>query len=417
MEEEVNDEEWYIVAVLGTLLSAISLISNILIARVLLQRKYSQFFFLGVLAVSDVFLSFCYFPVVAMDVVRYTIGLWLVKLWWVYIGPVLALCYVSMTFSCFLIILGTIERYLITVKSQYLGCFRRSRLRFAIIMLCLAILLRGTAVFEVTVVKNGKCEGVIEYEPALTEFAQGWLYGSIFKFYIRTITTVFMPFWSTFEHKVKARSATRLLVFIVFSYLIANALNLLISSWEFIDFNSVNDFYAIYELMADLVSVFYVLTCATRLLVYILCNEEIRSALYDYLCGFRRKSSNASEHEYKPVQKLHYDGSIRHKSMAVGTDFDKIALALVLSQRAHDLRQNFLTPALTTNNDGALHQNGSIKSADEEEVPKKDVDADNNSFIIANPLANVSAPATPSTERKASPSNSSYNLMVKVAPC
>jgi hypothetical protein len=50
-------------------------------------------------------------------------------------------------------------------------------------MLCVAMLLRGTAIFEskfltfnslmasnflVQVIKNGKCEGVIEYEPALT---------------------------------------------------------------------------------------------------------------------------------------------------------------------------------------------------------------------------------------------------------
>lgn len=110
------------------------------------------------------------------------------------------------------------------------------------------------------------------------------------------------------EHKLKARSATRLLVLIVFSYLIANALNVLITSWEFVDFNSVNDYYEVYETMADLTSVLYVLTCATRLLVYISCNEEIRFALYDFLCGCRRKSSTASDHDYKPIQKLHYDG-------------------------------------------------------------------------------------------------------------
>lgn len=71
---EIQTHRWYIVAVVGTLLSIISLISNILIARVLLQQKHSNFFFLGLLAVSDVFLSFCYFPVVAMDVVRYNVG-------------------------------------------------------------------------------------------------------------------------------------------------------------------------------------------------------------------------------------------------------------------------------------------------------------------------------------------------------
>jgi hypothetical protein len=104
--------------------------------------------------------------------------------------------------------------------------------------------------------------------------------------------------------------------------------------------------------------------------------------------------------------------------MAVGTDFDKIALAVVLSQRAHDLRQNFLTPPLlptTTTNDTSANQNGNIKTPVEEES-KNDEVVDNNSFIISNPLANISAPGTPSTERKNSPSASSYNLMVKVVP-
>jgi hypothetical protein len=103
----------------------------------------------------------------------------------------LALCHVSMSFSCFMIILGTIERYLITVKSQYLECFRRSRLRFAFILLCFAMLLRGTAIFEsknklnchnytkflVQVTKNGNCDGAIEYEPALT--VNHWSFGLI----------------------------------------------------------------------------------------------------------------------------------------------------------------------------------------------------------------------------------------------
>lgn len=85
-------------------------------------------------------------------------------------------------------------------------------------------------------------------------------------------------------------------------------LNVLITAWEFVDFNSVNDLYIVYETMADLVSVFYLFTCAARLLVYILCNEEIRIALYDYLCGFKKRSSASSEQSYKQIQKLHYDG-------------------------------------------------------------------------------------------------------------
>lgn len=64
------DHRWYFVAVAGTLLSIVSFICNFLIAIVLLRKKYSHFYFLGLLAASDTFLSICYAPVIAMDVIK-----------------------------------------------------------------------------------------------------------------------------------------------------------------------------------------------------------------------------------------------------------------------------------------------------------------------------------------------------------
>uniref|UniRef100_A0A0M3HGU7 G_PROTEIN_RECEP_F1_2 domain-containing protein n=1 Tax=Ascaris lumbricoides TaxID=6252 RepID=A0A0M3HGU7_ASCLU len=67
---EVLARRWYLVAVAGTSLSFISLFSNLLIACTLLQKGRTHFFFLGLLAVSDSFLSFCYGPVIAMDIIK-----------------------------------------------------------------------------------------------------------------------------------------------------------------------------------------------------------------------------------------------------------------------------------------------------------------------------------------------------------
>ncbi|KIH49017.1 hypothetical protein ANCDUO_20909 [Ancylostoma duodenale] len=61
-----------------------------------------------------------------------------------------------MTFSCYLIILGTIERYLITQKSECLKRFRRSRGLLAFFMFLLSLLLRGTLVFEI---QTKECAG------------------------------------------------------------------------------------------------------------------------------------------------------------------------------------------------------------------------------------------------------------------
>ncbi|KAH7691205.1 Protein R11F4.2 a, partial [Aphelenchoides avenae] len=196
------------------------------------------------------------------------------------------------------------ERYLITVKSAALAWFRRHRGLLAFLMLLLATALRGTIVFEVQVVKNGNCTGLTEYEPSLTPLVTTWFYGTVFRFYIRNITTVFIPFFllaylnfrivnilskqnraaamfrfaGCSEHKRKVRSATRLLVLIVCSYLTANVLNVFITAWEYVDFDSTQteEAFQIYETLTDVISMLYILACATRLLVYLSSNQEIR---------------------------------------------------------------------------------------------------------------------------------------------
>ena len=100
---------------------------------------------------------------------------------------------------------------------------------------------------------------------------------------------------------MKIRSATRLLVLIVCSYLVANFPNVLITAWEYVDFDSTQTehlfdvsnlfcfkvkmiIFQIYELLTDIISVLYVFVCATRLPFYLVCNQELRSAFYESLC-------------------------------------------------------------------------------------------------------------------------------------
>ncbi|KHJ94025.1 hypothetical protein OESDEN_06056 [Oesophagostomum dentatum] len=167
-----------------------------------------------------------------------------------------------MTFSCYLIILGTLERYLITQRSECLKWFRRNRGMLAFYMFLLSLLLRGTLVFEIQLDRNGDCTGISEYIPGLTDIVHTVWYGTVFRFYIRNIMTVFVPFFLlaylnyrivrtlrnqqrsaemfrfSSDHKSKIRSATLLLVMIVCSYLLANVLNVLITLWEYVAFQS-----------------------------------------------------------------------------------------------------------------------------------------------------------------------------------
>ncbi|EPB73401.1 hypothetical protein ANCCEY_07516 [Ancylostoma ceylanicum] len=89
---EINDRRFYM-AVAGTVLSFVSLFCNLLIAKVLCSSRHTHFFFLALLAMSDSFLSFMYGPVIALDIIKDRLQiLWLTRLYWWYVGPLLSLC-------------------------------------------------------------------------------------------------------------------------------------------------------------------------------------------------------------------------------------------------------------------------------------------------------------------------------------
>lgn len=357
---ESNDRRFYM-AVAGTGLSFISFFCNLLIAKVLCRRKHAHFFFLALLAISDCFLSLMYGPVIALDIIKDKLQiLWLTRLYWLYVGPLLSLCQVSMTFSCYLIILATIERYLITQRSSCLKQFRRHRGPMALFMFVLSLLLRGTLIFEIQLDRNEDCTGISEYVPGLTDIVETVWYGTVFRFYIRNIMTVFVPFFLlaylnyrivrtlrdqqrsaqmfrlSSDHKSKIRSATRLLVLIVCSYLLANVLNVLITLWEYVAFQSTQtkDAYVIYEFCTDVISVLYVLVCATRLFVYISCNKEIRDAMFEELYP-NYSSKNKGGEKFEAVKAA---VSGQHSSRQFGTDADTVAIAIAqrLIQRNND---------------------------------------------------------------------------------
>ncbi|RCN35807.1 hypothetical protein ANCCAN_18323 [Ancylostoma caninum] len=89
---EITDHRFYM-SVAGTVLSFVSLFCNLLIAKVLCSSRHAHFFFLALLAMSDSFLSFMYGPVIALDIIKDRLQiLWLTRLYWWYVGPLLSLC-------------------------------------------------------------------------------------------------------------------------------------------------------------------------------------------------------------------------------------------------------------------------------------------------------------------------------------
>ncbi|CAD6197004.1 unnamed protein product [Caenorhabditis auriculariae] len=361
---ESNDRRWYF-ALVGTGCSIVSILTNMIIARVLLSRRHSHFFFLGLLALSDCFLSINYGPVIAMDIIKDRLQiLWLTRLYQLYVGPLLGLCSVSMAFSSYLIILATIERFLITQRSSWLGAFRRHRGLSAFGMFLLALLMRGPIIFESELKRNGECTGLTEYYIDLHSIVHTFLYGTVYRFYIRNIMTVFVPFGTlallnycivrtlrmqqrsaemfrflSSDHKAsfdfqrfqsKIRSATRLMVLVVCSYLLANVINVLVTLWEYVAFQSTQDgvAYLIYEICTDVTSVLYVFVCATRIFVYYALNKEIRDAMMECACGFPRLPRKS---DYIVVTRS-FDSS-RH----IGTEIDAVAIAIARRLMSNEL--------------------------------------------------------------------------------
>ncbi|GMS87129.1 hypothetical protein PENTCL1PPCAC_9304, partial [Pristionchus entomophagus] len=322
---EIKDPRLYM-AVGGTSLSVVSLFCNSLIAIVLMRSKHTHFFFFALLAVSDTFLSVMYGPVIAMEIIKDVFReVWLNRIFWSYMPSLLTACNISMTFSTFLIILATTERFMITIKSDRLRWFRTHRGLLAGCALFLACLLKGGMFWEFVMLPNDPCRGtLLERELALTNLSLTVSYGKVFKFYLRNICTVLFPFifliflnlyivitlrkqqraaalfrFATSRHKIdtrtmtntklQVRSATRLTVLIVCSFLVSNALNVAFTVVEFWDMDllMMTIIFQMYEYGTDFVSVMYILVCATRLLVYVACNEEIRDEVHAFLCGRR----------------------------------------------------------------------------------------------------------------------------------
>ncbi|CEF60196.1 G protein-coupled receptor, rhodopsin-like family and EF-hand domain and EF-hand domain pair and GPCR, rhodopsin-like, 7TM domain-containing protein [Strongyloides ratti] len=341
----------YTLALIGTCLSVVSVISNILIATVLLRPKHSHFFFLGLLAVSDTFLSIWYGPIIAVNMMGAEITtLWIHKIWWLYAVPLLALCNTASSFSVFLLILATAERYLILIKSNHLICFRSRRKLFAFLSFIFALLIRGTTFLEVTIVKNGDCTGILEYRPNSTRLAETWPYNPLFTVYIRQLVSICLPFvvlaflnasivaqlrhqhraaimfrFANSSQKAKVRSATRLLVFIVFSYLVANFLSFCVTIWEYIDFESTQseENYPLYDSLTDLISVLAILVCALRIFIYLSCNQEIRNAFSNFFCN---KETDGRKLNYElDVKPNNGNGKALQR---IGTDFDHIVVVI-----------------------------------------------------------------------------------------
>uniref|UniRef100_A0A0M3IR63 G_PROTEIN_RECEP_F1_2 domain-containing protein n=1 Tax=Ascaris lumbricoides TaxID=6252 RepID=A0A0M3IR63_ASCLU len=87
------------------------------------------------------------------------------------------------------------------------------------------------------------------------------------------------------------------MVLVCFTYVLSNAFNVFITSWEFIDFESLlHDHFSLYMTCTDLASMLAVLACMLRLPIYMANNREIRGIVMGCFVSeeSRKKESSLS---------------------------------------------------------------------------------------------------------------------------
>ncbi|VDO69478.1 unnamed protein product [Heligmosomoides polygyrus] len=268
------------------------------------------FQFLLVLSLFDVIISMCYVPVILVDSLKdWMNSVLLAKLWWSYFVYLLGLTHVTMTAASFVLVCALLERYLITVRSTYLRAFQQRRSAACVMSFMLALLTKGGIFLELDIFpeEDESCRHTVnEFYVDMTAINATPLYGTVYRFWVRNIVTVFVPFFLlTFinfqtlvklkaqlkqskyeegrrfsvrcESKSKVRSATWTLLLVCLLYLLANLPNVIVTAWEFIDMHALQTrFYSFYMFSTDLVSLLVVTACAMRLPIYMLCNPELR---------------------------------------------------------------------------------------------------------------------------------------------
>ncbi|CAJ0604729.1 unnamed protein product [Cylicocyclus nassatus] len=299
--------------ILGSIISVTSVINNCLLFYCLIRSKkcfQCYFQFLLVLSLFDAIISLCYVPVILVDSLKdWLSSAMLARLFWSYFVYLLTLTHVTMTAASFILICALLERYLITIRSPYLKMFQQRRSLACVASFMLALITKGGIMFELDVfpTEDESCRNTAsENYVDMTAVNQIWVYGTLYRFWLRNIITVFVPFFLLtlinfktlvklraqlkeakcregrkfsvrVEHKSKVRSATWTLLLVCLLYLLSNLPNVIVTAWEFIDMQTLqNEYFAFYMFSTDLVSLLVVTACAMRLPIYMLCNPELR---------------------------------------------------------------------------------------------------------------------------------------------
>ncbi len=330
---EATLREFVMVSLIGTGIALFCIMENLVLFYVLVsQKKFhtSNFFYLTILGLFDIFVGLSYIAIMTVQNLKDHLKSMMLSLAWLsYFRPLFTLSHITLTSSSHVILTATLERFIAARRIEQIGFNSRNRICAAVIAISAAIILKGTIFFEFKTVTLVNCTSRARYQVHYSSLANNNWYRSVWMFWIRNIFTVIIPFVSLMymnigiihalrQHTKKIiletpllimgerldetqetiKTATRLLILVVSTYLLATLPNFVLTVWEIVDEKSLFEQITFYFTTVDLVSLLTVLVGASRLPIYCSFNVDLRQEVMRLFpaCCFRIWKGNWKLH-------------------------------------------------------------------------------------------------------------------------
>ncbi|KAL3985903.1 7 transmembrane receptor (rhodopsin family) protein [Acanthocheilonema viteae] len=343
-------ERLWLVTILGSTLSTISIIENVFLFLIFItskQHRRSHSLYLLLLALTDIFISFTYILIMSVKVLyQYNEWVFMKKIWMAYVVPMMTMSHVAITASSFLIVFATVERFCITASSHHVEFLQNNRCYIAFIAVIIGVVTKGTLILELKPIHDLSCIGTLnEYRLEITALVIHNEHYKLFRFWFRNIVTILFPFFTLMflnarivnelrksfvaekhnmestratnakEQKARIRAATRTLMLVVCTYLLANMLNVIITIWEHTDATSLfSSFLDFYIFSVDTVSLLTIVACALRLPIYASCQPALRAEMIHFAKGFCKRPKRHVNNEHNEASLINRNGTVSETS-------------------------------------------------------------------------------------------------------
>ncbi|VDK17770.1 unnamed protein product [Anisakis simplex] len=194
-------ERFWLVTVLGSTLSTISIVENIFLFAVFVssrQHRNSCSLYLMLLALSDTFISGTYILIMSVKVLyQFTESVYLKRMWVVYLVPMMTMSHITITTSSFLIVFATVERFCVTVSHHCVEFLQNNRKLIAFFAVVIGVFTKGTLLLEIVPVYDPDCADTLnEYHLEVTPLVIHNRHYKLWRFWFRNIVTILFPFFT-----------------------------------------------------------------------------------------------------------------------------------------------------------------------------------------------------------------------------